>query len=502
MHCIATRGPTRPLYDLAATRRLEAIALAAVPPHTLMRRAGRAAARLALALAPHARQVRIVAGVGNNGGDGLEAALELQRLGKAVEVLRVGEPATDDARDALQRARAAGVTIDPPQPQPLAAHDLAIDALLGIGASRPPDGPLAAAIAALNGLPCPVLSIDLPSGLQPETGQPLGGVCVRAQHTLTLLTLKPGLFTGQGRDLAGTVWLDDLDCSPDANGASDASAWLYAGAEAPAPRRHAQHKGSFGDVAVVGGATGMAGAALLAGRSAHAAGAGRVFVQMLDAAASGHDPIRPELMLRPEWTQRQEPAVLAATTIVAGCGGGDTVRSALPRLLAHAGRLVLDADALNALAADTSLQTLLQARARRGAATVLTPHPLEAARLLGLPGGAAVQADRVAAARALAERLQCIVLLKGSGSVLAAPGRAPGLNASGNPALASAGTGDVLAGWIGGAWSQRDEADEVERGWRAAAHAAWLHGAAADDAQVPVLRAADLIERMAERAAR
>lgn len=498
---IATRGPTRPLHDLAATRRLEAIALAAVPPHTLMRRAGSAVARLALALAPHAQRVRIVAGVGNNGGDGLEAALELQRLGKAVEVRRVGEPATDDARDALRRARAAGVTIDPPQPQPLAAQDLAIDALLGIGASRPPDGPLAAAIEALNGLPCPVLAIDLPSGLQADTGQPLGTACVRAQHTLTLLTLKPGLFTGEGRDLAGTVWLDDLGCSPDAMGAS-ASAWLYAGAEAPAPRRHAQHKGSFGDVAVVGGAPGMAGAALLAGRAAHAAGAGRVFVQMLDDAAAGHDPVRPELMLRPEWTQRQEPAVLAATTVVAGCGGGDAVRGALPRLLAHAARLVLDADALNAIAVDASLQTLLRARARRGAPTVLTPHPLEAARLLGLPGGAAAQTNRLDAARVLAERLQCIVLLKGSGSVLAAPGRAPSLNASGNPALASAGTGDVLAGWIGGQWSQRDEADAFERAWQAAAHAAWLHGAAADDTQAPVLRAADLIERMAERAAR
>lgn len=499
MHRIATRGPTRPLHDLAATRRLEAGALAAVPPHTLMRRAGSAVARLALALAPHARLMRIVAGVGNNGGDGLEAALELQRLGKVVEVLRVGEPATDDARDALQRARAAGVTIDPPQPQPLAAQDLAIDALLGIGASRPPDGPLAAAIEALNGLPCPVLAIDLPSGLQPDTGQPLGRACVRARHTLTLLTLKPGLFTGQGRDLAGTVWLDTLDGPLDTAGAS---AWLYAGADAPAARRHTQHKGSFGDVAVVGGAPGMAGAALLAGRAAHAAGAGRVFVQLLDDAAAGHDPVRPELMLRPEWTQRQEPAALAAATVVAGCGGGDAVRGALPRLLAHAARLVLDADALNAIAADEPLQTLLRARARRAAATVLTPHPLEAARLLGLSSGAAVQADRLAAARALAERLQCIVLLKGSGSVLAAPGRAPSLNASGNAALASAGTGDVLAGWIGGLWAQRDEADVIERAWRAAAHAAWLHGVAADDAQAPVLRAADLIERMAERASR
>jgi hydroxyethylthiazole kinase-like uncharacterized protein yjeF len=166
---------------------------------------------------------------------------------------------------------------------------------------------------------------------------------------------------------------------------------------------------------------------------------------------------------------------------------------------------VLDADALNAVAADTSLQALLRERARRGGVTVLTPHPLEAARLLGLPGGAPVQADRIGAARALAERLHCIVLLKGSGSVLAAPGRIPSLNASGNAALASAGTGDVLAGWIGGLWSQQAQHGDVDAlglAWHAAAHTAWRHGAAADEVQATVLRAADLIEHMAHPAAR
>lgn len=504
MQRIATRGPTLPLHDLAATRRLEAAALGATPPPPLMRRAGHAAARLALALAPHAQCVRIFAGAGNNGGDGLEAAIELQRLGKWVEVLRSGEPTSSDATAALARARAAGVTIDPLEPRPLGPNDLAIDALLGIGASRAPDGGIAAAIAALNALPCPVLVIDLPSGLHPDTGQPLGTACVQATHTLTLLTLKPGLFTGRGRDVAGTVWFDGLGVDIDATGAS---AWLYAGADAPAPRRHAQHKGSFGDVAVVGGAAGMAGAALLAGRAAHAAGAGRVFVQMLDDGASGVDAGRPELMLRHDWAGRRDPAALAAATVVCGCGGGDAVRGVLPALLTHTRRLVLDADALNAIAADTSLQTLLRGRAHRGGVTVLTPHPLEAARLLGLPGGAPVQADRLGSARALAERLGCVVLLKGSGSVLAAPGRIPSLNASGNAALASAGTGDVLAGWIGGLWAQEPEqsqhgdADALGPAWRAASHAAWQHGAAADEVQAPVLRAADLIERMARLAA-
>lgn len=494
MQRIATQGAGAPLHDLAMTRRLEAAALAAVPPHTLMRRAGAAVARLALALAPHARVVRVYTGAGNNGGDGMEAALELQRLGKRAEVLLAAAPATDDARDALARARAGGVAIDPPMPSPLGAQDLAIDALLGLGARRAPEGAVAAAIDALNAVPCPVLAIDLPSGLHPDTGQPLGAACVQAGHTLTLLTLKPGLFTGQGRDLAGQVWLDTIGCTIAPDGAS---ATLYAGADGPAVRRHAQHKGSFGDLAVVGGAPGMAGAALLAGRAAHAAGAGRVFVQLLDASAGTLDPQRPELMLRRDWAARQTPASLAASTVVAGCGGGEAIGAVLPGLLTHAARLVLDADALNAVAADTALQSLLRARARRGAASVLTPHPLEAARLLGLDSAAPVQADRLAAAQTLAERLQAVVVLKGSGSVIAAPGRTPAINASGNAALATAGTGDVLSGWLGGHWAQRGEADPPERALRAACLAVWQHGRAAERAGRAVLRAADLVEVMA-----
>lgn len=497
MQRITSRRPELPLFDIATTRQLESQALAAAPPHTLMRRAGLATARLALALAPHAQTVRIVVGPGNNGGDGLEAAVELTRRGKTVEVLRVGAGTSDGALDALQRARAAGVNIDPAEPAALGAQDLAIDALLGIGASRAPEGALAAAIGALNALPCPVLAIDLPSGLDADTGAPLGEACVRAAHTLTLLTLKPGLFTAAGRDLAGTVWLDDLGVTT-----ADAAprAWLYGGDRGLPARRHVQHKGSFGDVAVVGGADGMTGAAWLAARAAHAAGAGRVFVELLGGTAAALDPQRPELMLRRDWTQHSTPPVLAASTVVCGCGGGEAVARLLPRLLAHVPRLVLDADALNTIAADTQLQMQLRERSRRGAATVLTPHPLEAARLLGI-ASQQVQADRLVAAITLADRLQCVVLLKGSGSVLAAPGRVPRINASGNASLASAGTGDVLAGWLGGHWSQRSEDDPFERAALAAAHSAWLHGAAAEAAARPVLRASRLVEVMADLAA-
>ena len=237
----------------------------------------------------------------------------------------------------------------------------------------------------------------------------------------------------------------------------------------------------------------MTGAALLAGRAAHAAGAGRVYVNLLDDGSTGlsTDPMRPELMFRRAWWQ-SAPETLASATIVCGCGGGEAVRSALPRLLSIGRRLVLDADALNAIASDEALQAQLAARVARGNTTVLTPHPLEAARLLGATARD-VQADRLHSAQQLAQRFGCVVLLKGSGSIIAAPGRAPWINPTGNAALATAGTGDVLAGWIGGLWAQDASA---ERAFEIAAAAAHAHGAAADAAHVSPLRAADLVEWM------
>ena len=483
-----------PLFGVQRTREIEQRASAALPPHTLMRRAGLAVARLALALAPHARTVWIAAGPGNNGGDGLEAAVHLLAAGKTVRLSLIGstENMPADARDALARAQAAGVSIGTDMPADIADADIAIDALLGIGASRAPNEALSQAIARLNALSAPVLAVDLPSGLNAGTGQPLGGACVRAHHCLTLLTLKPGLFTALGRDRAGQLWFDDLGI---AAAPEPADAWLVGADDAtPAPRSHAQHKGSFGDVAVVGGAPGMTGAALLAARAAHAAGAGRVYLSLLDGQRSTHDPLRPELMFRAEWWKNAE-ASLRQATVVCGCGGGEAVREPLPRLLSAAGRLVLDADALNAVAGDAKLQTLLRARAKRGRMTVLTPHPLEAARLMAFDT-AQVQQDRLGAAQSLADDLNCVVVLKGSGTVVAAPGLSPRINPTGNASLATAGTGDVLAGWLGGVWAQEDGDLHLERAAQAACAAVFRHGAAADACRSPVLRAGDLIEAM------
>ena len=483
-----------PLYNLVASRSVEHGAQAALDPNVLMQRAGLALARLALALAPHARGIWVAAGPGNNGGDGFEAALHLHRWGKRVAVSMLANEATQpaDARLALARARAAGVAIVASLDLGF-APDLAIDALLGIGASRAPDERIAAWIRALNALPC-VLAADIPSGLHADTGTALGPDCVIASHTLSLLTLKPGLFTGVARDHCGTVWFDDLQVDAAAtapaawlSGASQLRAW-------PRVRQHTQHKGSFGDVAVVGGAVGMSGAALLAARAALAAGAGRVFVDLLDKQGATHDAQRPELMLRPGWVESAHD-VLRNSLVVCGCGAGDAARAVLPKLLSQVPRLVLDADALNALASDTSLLGQLAQRAGRGQVTVLTPHPLEAARLLNCTT-AQVQADRVGAATKLAMSVGAVVVLKGSGSVIAAPGRTPHLNPTGNAALASAGTGDVLAGWLGGSWSQGGLGEGADAAFAAACGAVYLHGLAAEGIRAGPLRATDLIERM------
>jgi hydroxyethylthiazole kinase-like uncharacterized protein yjeF len=510
MERISSHTPPRPLFDVDAIRALEARAQAALPPHTLMQRAGDAVARLVLALAPHARRVWIAAGPGNNGGDGLEAAFRLRQAGHAaaVRLLAAPDALPEDARASYARARAAGVVFDA-RPDALDSRDLAIDALLGIGASRAPRGPLAEAVRTLNALSCPVLAIDVPSGLDARTGQPLGAESVRARHTLTLLALKPGLFTAAGREHAGHVWLDTLGLDPLAGGPLAGGAQGGARSASPEPtvsptawlrghdplqarsRPHTAHKGSFGDVAVVGGAPGLVGAALLAARAAHAAGAGRVYVEL-----AGHgndaldlDPVRPELMFRSGWSEGSAPDTIAHTTVVCGCGGGDAVRAQLPRLVSLAGRLVLDADALNAIGADAGLRGALSARGARGGATVLTPHPLEAARLLDT-STATVQSDRLAAAHEIAARYAAVVVLKGSGSVVAAPDGVPAIVATGSAALATAGTGDVLAGWIGGLWAQAPGTSAFEIATSGAAE----HGAAAEPPGPGPLRAADLVD--------
>lgn len=459
-----------PLWDKAASRMAEAQALASSAPHALMAQAGDGLARLARALAPHGGLFWVACGPGNNGGDGLVAALRLQRSGCRVWITRApGQaPAGSDAEWALQQVAQAGLPLhaDPPD----GPWDLAIDALFGLGSRTGLTHPHDEWLRRLRLSPAPVLCADLPSGLDPDTGQWFGPAqaLVRpagSTHTLCLLTLKTGLYTGAGRDAAGQIWLDTLGQEPDAG---RASATLL-GPPEPAPAAHDTHKGQFGHVWVLGGDRGLAGAAWLAAQSALRRGAGRVHVQLLAPEANP----RPHLLAL--MTAEQAPAKANDLTVVAGCGGGQAIATALPRVLSVAHRLVLDADALNAIASDASLHTLLQARARRGWQTVLTPHPLEAARLLGLTT-AQIQAHRLAAAQRLAAWAAGVVVLKGSGSVVAHPDGRLAINPSGNHRLSTAGSGDVLAGWIGARLAQGDGA------WEAACAAVYLHGLQADHA--------------------
>ena len=452
------------LFDVAASRRIEQTAAARLPAHTLMRRAGMAVAHLAAALAPNARCIWIACGPGNNGGDGFEAASQLRTRGFEVHASFVGDegrlPA--DALDALQRARLAGVPISA---EPPALCDLAVDALLGLGAARAPDGVMARWLERMYRSGLPVLSVDLPSGLNADTGAAMFDFGHTApRHCLSLLTLKPGLFTAHGRDAAGEIWFDDLGCTS----GSEPPAALLNPPPTDKARLHATHKGSYGDVAVLGGAPGMAGAALLAASAALHGGAGRVFVGLLDEAQPALSPTQPELMFR-------NPASLdwPQLTAVCGCGGGTAVQSLLPRVLTEAPRAVIDADALNAIASSGALQASLSGRKGKGQQTVLTPHPLEAARLLQ-SDTANVQSDRLTAAAMLAERFQSVVVLKGSGSVIAAPGAKPFINLSGNARLATGGTGDVLAGMIGANLAVGHDASAAAR------DAVWRHGALAD----------------------
>ncbi len=468
-----------PLYSVAQIRDIERLAAAGLPGGTLMERAGRAAADVALDLLPCATanaHVLVLAGPGNNGGDAFEVAAHLAREGAQVSIIRVAatRTAAPERDRAFERARAS-----PARFVELSAREieeggwhLVVDGLFGIGQQRPlddtPEGP-GMLVDAVNALRCPVLALDVPSGLDADTGRVVGtgGRAVHATHTITFIGDKPGLHTGDGRDHAGSVIIAGL--AVDATLYPPPSMHLNDPAffgRAARPRRHNSHKGSYGSVFVLGGAPGMAGAPVLAGRAALHAGAGRVVLCFAGEPLAA-DAGQPELMCR-----AARDVDFGDVVTVAGPGLGTSAEAAglLAAAVASAQPLVLDADALNLLAGDASL---CEAAARRTAATLATPHPLEAARLLDTTVGV-VQADRLAAARTLAARLNAFVVLKGSGTVIAAPDGRLAVNPTGNAGLATAGTGDVLAGLAGALLAQGWP------GWETALAAVWLHGIAAD----------------------
>ena len=475
-------------YHLAASiRQIEHAAMARLPGGTLMARAAAAVAREAERLLrdlPASAPAFAMVGPGNNGGDALAALSLLADRGYAVRAFTLDDRVPDaaDARAVYTAWVAAGRALTPLDELPSAlnavgADALLIDGLFGIGLVRPLSAPAARAAQLTHRIPCPVLAVDVPSGLDADRGSVVGGpraTAVRATRTITFIAAKPGLHTGEGLELAGIVTLDTLDCtarSPD--GIRVDRHW----AQARLPRRALDsHKGSFGTTLVVGGGAGMTGAALLAANGARAVGAGKVATVGPDGPV--FDPGAPQLM---SWIM-DRPADLDdhlaradAAAVGCGLGTGAAARTILARVLACDLPVAVDADALTLAApqADASIRERLRLRAQHFP-TVLTPHPLEAARLLG-SSVQEVQADRIAAAHAIAREFGSVVLLKGGGTVLAAPDGRWGLIASGNPALATGGTGDILAGMVAGLMSQSLSA------WESAAIAAWAHGDAADN---------------------
>ncbi len=457
--------PTTPLYLSHEIRAIEQMA----GTTGLMEKAGQALATLADDLLENGDDpILIIAGPGNNGGDALVAARYLKQSWHRVIAVLAGErtklPA--DAAAACNAWLAAGGALLAGIPENM-QFGLVIDGLFGIGLQRPLQAHHAGLVEQINQLACPVLAVDIPSGLCADTGRVLG-CAVNATYTLTFLGLKPGLYTLEGPDHAGTVLVSDLGV----NVTTPAKGWLLEREmfiPALPPRRQNSHKGLFGNVAVVGGADGMVGAALLAARAALLMGSGRVYAGLLSDTAPLLDPLHPELMLRRAAGLAQH---IAASCAIIGPGLGRSPQAAqiVAEWIAQPIPLVLDADALQLISMHPTLRISLQQRPHP---TVITPHPGEAASLLSC-SNAEIQQDRVGNALKLAQQLQVITVLKGAGSICAEPDGTWYINTSGNPGLSGAGSGDVLAGMIAGFIAQGLAVNHATR------LGVYLHGAAAD----------------------
>lgn len=458
-----------PLFDAVALRALEArgVALLGGDPGVLMARAGAAAWRCVLKHWPQAARIVVACGPGNNGGDGYLLARLAREAGRDVRVLRVAEPASALAQRACAGYLAAGGVVA----DALEEADLIVDALFGIGLSRAPDGPAAALIVAINAHPAPVLALDVPSGIDAGRGC-AAGVAVVADRTLQFLARHRGLRTGAALDHCGELELAALDLPAAAFEDIAPAAWGYrsdalAGFFPLRPRD--AHKGRHGHVLCIGGDAGSGGAVLLAAQAALRCGAGLVSVATREAHVPALLARCPEAMVHAiEGTAALRP-LLARADVVAvgpGLGQGEWGRALLAAALDSGKPRVLDADALNLLA-------------ERGAGLrpedVITPHPGEAARLLGATT-AEIQRDRFAAAAALQARHGAVVVLKGAGSLVQAEAGAPAVVCAGNPGMATGGMGDLLTGCIAALRGQGFPARE------AAVAGALLHAAAGDAA--------------------
>jgi hydroxyethylthiazole kinase-like uncharacterized protein yjeF len=460
----------QPVYLSEDIRALERIAAERPGAAPLMQLAGLAAAEYARELlGEYGRNVLVLAGPGNNGGDAFEVAAQLKRWFYRVELVFAGDEhqLSEEALGALRKWRACGGNTYAAPPAAL-RPDLVVDGLFGIGLARALEGGYADIIAGINRLPGPKLALDIASGINAETGAVMG-TALHATHCITFIALKPGLLTLDGPDHCGEIRVADLGLDVRSMLANKGATTGPALLQCLPPRPRNFHKGNAGSVAVLGGAHGMVGAAVLAGRAALKLGAGKVFLGLITDHPPYLDYLQPELMLRTPH-ELLEAGMITAFAAGPGMGTAKSAEQLLREVLDAGVPLVLDADALNLIAASKTLQARLP---KRSAASVLTPHPAEAARLLGC-ATAVVQSDRIQAALDLSRRYQAVVVLKGNGSVIAVPDGTWLINTSGNPGMASAGMGDVLAGMIASLLAQGANARD------ATAAAVWLHGAAAE----------------------
>ncbi len=438
----------------------------------LMERAGLAAASVARdLLAGSVSRVLVLAGPGNNGGDAFVVARWLKAWFYDVTVAFHGDEARlgADAAAAHRAWREAGGATQRRWPDD-AGWGLVVDGLFGIGLARAIEGEPAQWIERVNACGAHVLALDIPSGLNADTGVAYAPT-IRAHRTATFLALKPGLLTADGPDHCGAISVHPLDIDIGNGAPGRRLDWPPLAAALPdALRRQRRnvHKGSFGTLGVVGGGDGMVGAAILAGRAAVALGAGKVWVGLAATERPAVDWVRPELMLRE--AQRVVDEHADALVVGPGLGATSRGRALLEKALRTSAPIALDADALNLVAADAELARMVAARK---APTTLTPHPAEAARLLSTTTDA-VQSDRLASALEAAARFRADVVIKGAGSVLAFADGTWAINATGNAGLASGGTGDVLTGMLGALLAQGLTAKDALQ------TAVCLHGAAAD----------------------
>lgn len=441
------------LYSTQQVRAVDAhaIEVRGVPGYTLMKRAGEAALRYLRSRWPTSHRIVIVCGGGNNGGDGYVLARFAQAAGLTVTAVAAVpvDSLRNDARQAWDDFRSSGGQVSPFSPAVLQEGEVIADAILGTGLKGAVRDDLAAVIAAINSSGRPVFALDVPSGLDSDTGMPLGET-IRADCTVTFVGLKTGLFIGDGPEYAGTVFFDDLEIEPPAQEGFEPKLERIMDTEilrALPRRRRSSNKGDFGRVLIVGSGPGMPGAARLAGEACLRVGAGLVTVAVWPENVAAISAGRPELIcLGIAKGGELEEAVERANVVAIGPGLGksDWARAALAAVLDSSKPLVVDADALNLVAEN---------RTPPRDNWILTPHPGEAGRLLGMMTDA-VQSDRLSALERLIDRYHGTIVLKGAGTLVGTSGRTPGLCEKGNPGMATAGTGDVLTGAIAGVLAQ------------------------------------------------